>query len=215
MEQPYRIILADDHNIFRQGLKMMIQGRKDLRVVGEAADGLETLELVRELNPDLVILDISMPNMRGIETAREIKILQPEIKILILTMHKNREYLYHVISAGAHGYLLKEDSEKELFSALETIRSGGIYITRHLSGEVAGDLAQVYQGKSQPVFDPLTTREREVVKLIAEGKSNREISDLFFISIRTVENHRANIMKKLNLRRTADLVRYAFQRGII
>ncbi len=213
--EPYRIILADDHNIFRQGLKMLVQGRSDLRVVGEAADGMETLELVKELTPDLVILDISMPNMRGIETAREIKILQPDIKILILTMHKNREYLYHVISAGAHGYLLKEDSEKELFSALETIRNGGIYITRHLSGEVAGDLAQVYQGRGHPVFDPLTTREREVVKLIAEGKSNREISDLFYISIRTVENHRANIMKKLNLRRTADLVRYAFQRGII
>lgn len=211
----YRILLADDHNIFRRGLKKLIEEMEDLDVIGEAGDGLELLDLLRELKPDMVILDISMPNLRGIETTREIKMLYPQMKVLILTMHKNREYLYHAISAGAHGYLLKEDSDMELFSAVQTIRTGGSYITTHLSGEVAEDLAQVYLGKGRLPTEPLTIRESEVLKLIAEGKTNREVAKLLHISVRTVENHRANLTRKLKIRKTADLVRYAIQKGII
>lgn len=210
-----RIVLADDHVLFRQGMKRLIEGMPGVKVIGEASDGLELLSLLKELTPDLAIVDISMPNLRGIEAAREIKMLYPHIKMLILTMHKSKEYLYHTISAGAQGYLLKEDSDVELFSAIETIRNGGIYVTHSLVGELAEDLSQIYSGKGEILREPLTTREREVLKLVAEGKSNREIADLLYISMRTVENHRANIMGKLRLKKTADLVRYAIQKGIV
>jgi DNA-binding NarL/FixJ family response regulator len=208
-------MLADDHVIFRQGMKKLIDAMPGLEVVGEANDGLELLKLLHELKPDMVILDISMPNIRGIEAAHEIKSLHPQVKVLILTMHRNKEYLYHAISAGVQGYLLKEDSDVELFSAIEVIRSGGIYVTRLLVGELAEDVSHIYKGEGQLPLEPLTTREREVVRLIAEGKSSREIADLLCISIRTAENHRANIMRKLNLNKAADLVRYAIQKGIV
>jgi DNA-binding NarL/FixJ family response regulator len=196
-------------------MKKLIDAMPGLEVVGEANDGLELLKLLHELKPDMVILDISMPNIRGIEAAHEIKSLHPQVKVLILTMHRNKEYLYHAISAGVQGYLLKEDSDVELFSAIEVIRSGGIYVTRLLVGELAEDVSHIYKGEGQLPLEPLTTREREVVKLIAEGKSSREIADLLCISIRTAENHRANIMRKLNLNKAADLVRYAIQKGIV
>jgi len=209
------IVLADDHVLFREGMKRLIEEMPGVEVVGEASDGLELLNLLKELTPDMAIIDISMPNLRGIEAAREVRALYPDTKVLILTMHKNKEYLYHAISAGAQGYLLKEDSDIELFSAIETIRNGGIYVTRLLSGELAEDLSQICRGKGQILEEPLTTREREVLKLIAEGKSNSEVADLLCISTRTVENHRANLMKKLRLKKTADLVRYAIQKGIV
>ena len=210
---PYRIVLADDHVMFRQGIKRIIEGIEGLEVIGEASDGFELLNLLNELKPDIVFLDISMPNMRGIEATREIKSLHPDVKVLILTMHRKKEYLYHAISAGAQGYLLKEDSDVELFSAIETIRKGGFYVTRLLAGELVEDISHMYKGNTQLPSEPLTTRERQVLKLIAEGKSNREIADLLYISIRTVENHRANIMKKLNLSKTAEIVKYAILKG--
>lgn len=213
--EPYRVVLADDHPLFREGMKRLIEEMPGVEVIGETSDGLELLDLLKELNPDLAILDISMPNLRGIEAAREIKTLYPRIKVLILTMHKSKEYLYHSVSAGAQGYLLKEDSDTELFSAIETIRNGGVYLTRTLAGELAEDLSEMYSGKRQIPREILTTREREILKLIAEGKSNSEIADLIYISKRTVENHRANIMKKLKAKKPADLVRYAIEKGII
>ncbi|MGD2127405.1 MAG: response regulator transcription factor [Desulfobacteraceae bacterium] len=213
--EPYRVVLADDHPLFREGMKRLIEEMPGVEVIGETSDGLELLDLLKELNPDLAILDISMPNLRGIEAAREIKTLYPRIKVLILTMHKSKEYLYHSVSAGAQGYLLKEDSDTELFSAIETIRNGGVYLTRTLAGELAEDLSEMYSGKRQIPREILTTREREILKLIAEGKSNSEIADLIYISKRTVENHRASIMKKLKAKKPADLVRYAIEKGII
>lgn len=213
--RPYNIVLADDHVLFCEGIKRIISEISDLEVVGEARDGLQLLALLKQLTPDLVILDISMPNIRGIEATREIKMTHPDVKVLILTMHKDKDYLYHAISAGADGYLLKEDADTELFSAIETIRQGKTYISPLLTGEVTDDLLRIYRGNHQLPIDNLTTREREVLQLLAEGKSNREIADLLFISVRTVENHRAKIMRKLNLKRTADLVRYAIQKGII
>lgn len=213
--EPYRVVLADDHLLFREGMKRLIEEIPDVEVIGEASDGMELLNLLRKVNPDMAIMDISMPNLRGIEAAGEIRMLYPAIKILILTMHKSKEYLYHSISAGAQGYLLKEDSDVELLSAIETIRKGQIYVTRSLAGEMAEDLSLIYSGRAQTLRDPLTTREREVLKLIAEGKSNNDIADLLYISIRTVEHHRANVIEKLRLKKTADLVRYAIDKGIV
>jgi DNA-binding NarL/FixJ family response regulator len=196
-------------------MKLLIERMPDVEVVGEAGDGLELLNLLKELAPDMAIIDIAMPNLRGIEAAREIKMINPLTKVLILTMHKSKEYLYHSIAAGADGYLLKEDSDVELLSAIDKIRNGETYVTRILAGELAEDLSQMCQGKSPILQEPLTTREREVLKMVSEGKSNNETAALLGISVRTVENHRANIMKKLKLRKAADLVRYAVKEGLV
>jgi len=214
---PYSIILADDHVLVRQGLRRILEGIPELEVVGEANDGLELLALLDSLVPDIVILDIFMPNLRGIEAIYEIKKIRPEVKILILTMHKDKEYLYLALSAGAKGYLLKEDADKELFSAIEKVRQGKTYISPHFSEEIVDDLVQVGRGGAKTVFevDPLTPREREVLKLIAEGKSSKEIAQLLFISVPTANNHRANIMGKLGLNKATDLVKYAIRKGYV
>ena len=218
MANPFKILLADDHVMFRRGVRSLIQGMDNVEVVGEAGDGLELLRLLKDIHPHLVIMDISMPNLRGLEATREIKILNPEIKVLILSMHKDREYLYHALTAGAEGYLLKEDADGELISAIETLRRNGTFISPLLSHQIADIFVDRFQKRGEPRMapeEPLTIREREIVKLIAEGKSSKEIGDLLFISSRTVQHHRANIMRKLNLKKTADLVKYAIQKGYV
>jgi DNA-binding NarL/FixJ family response regulator len=212
--EPYRIVLADEHVLFRQGVKKIISDIPGMQVVGEANDGLEAIALIKEMLPDLAVLDISMPCLSGIEAAREVKKFLPNIKILILTMHKNKEYLYHAIAAGAQGYLLKEDSDEELFAAIETIRKGAIYVTKSLSVFVSSGISSLLLGEERTIPGSLTLREREIVKLIAEGKTNSEIATVLYISTRTVETHRANIMNKLALKNTAELVRYAVQNGL-
>ena len=210
----YRVVLADDHAMFRQGIKRILNDGESLEVVGEASDGLELLEVSRRTNPDMVILDISMPNLRGLEATREIKTTFPNVKVLILTMHRDKEYVCGAISAGAEGYLLKEDADTELFAAVEKIRKGGCYISPILSGELTHELINTHhKGHSASMGNLLTVREKEVLKLIAEGKSHKEIAALLFISIRTVDHHRANIMKKLNIKDTANLTKYAIRRG--
>jgi DNA-binding NarL/FixJ family response regulator len=213
----YRIVLADDHVLLRQGLKRIINEMAGIEVVGEAGDGLELLSLLKKLTPHMVILDISMPRLRGLEAIHEIKNAHPDVKILVLTMHKDKEYLHQAVSAGADGYLLKEDADKELFSAIEKIRLGKMYVSPILNEGLTGEWAEMRRGDRKPPLEsePLTTREREVVKLIAEGKSNKEIADLLFISARTVERHRANIMCKLKLKKTADMVKYAIHKKYI
>ena len=210
---PYRIVLADDHALLRKGVRKIIEESGDMTVVGEAGDGLELLNLLKKETPDLVILDISMPNLRGIEATSEIKQSYPEVDVLILSMHKRKEYLYHSLNAGAKGYLLKDDTDVELLSAIETIRGGGVYLSSILSNELTSDFIKIAGGTAKPTQDDLTTRERQVLKLVAEGKTSEEIANLLFISSRTVQNHRANIMKKLNLRSTAGLVKYAIRLG--
>jgi DNA-binding NarL/FixJ family response regulator len=213
----FDIVIVDDHVMFRQGVKRILEERSDFEVVGEADCGLELLKLLEKLAPDLIILDISMPNLRGLEAIRETKMTHPNVKILVLTMHKDKEYLHQAITSGAEGYLLKEDTDSELFSAIDRIRQGRIYISPKLSEELTTDLVRMSRGDDKPSFEPekLTSREREVLKLIAEGKSNKETADLLHISVRTVERHRANIMEKLNLKKTADLVKYAIQKGYV
>ena len=214
---PYSIVLADDHALVRQGLRRILEGTDDLEVVGEANDGLELLKLLTHVTPQMVILDIFMPNLRGIEAITEIKTMHPEVKILILTMHRDKEYLYLALSAGAKGYLLKEDAPKELFSAIAKVRQDKTYISPYFSDKVVEDLVQIGKRDAKVIFeaDPLTPREREVLKLIAEGKSSKEIANLLFISVFTVNNHRASIMEKLNLKKATDLVKYAIRKGYI
>jgi DNA-binding NarL/FixJ family response regulator len=214
---PYSIILADDHVLVRQGLRRILEGTDDLEVVGEANDGLDLLQLLKRVTPQMVILDIFMPNLRGIEAITEIKTMQPEVKILILTMHRDKEYLYLALSAGAKGYLLKEDAARDLFSAIAEVRQGKTYISPYFSDTVINDVVQIVKGNAKVIFetDPLTSREREVLKLVAEGKSSKEIANLLFISVFTVNNHRASIMEKLNLNKATDLVKYAIRKGYI
>jgi DNA-binding NarL/FixJ family response regulator len=213
MESPFKILLADDHVMFRRGVRSIIQGMDGVEVVGEAGDGLELLRLLKDIHPHLVIMDISMPNLRGLEATREIKIVDPGVKVLILTMHKDREYLYHALTAGAEG-----DADGELISAIETLRKGGTFISPLLSGQMADIFVEKFRPGGGPPTAPeelLTVREREILKLIAEGKSSKEIGELLFISSRTVQHHRANIMRKLGIKKTADLIKYAIQKGYV
>jgi DNA-binding NarL/FixJ family response regulator len=216
MGKAYRVILADDHILVRRGVKRILEENAKLDVVGEVGDGLELLNALNKTDANMIILDVSMPNLRGIEAIPEIRRIRPEAKVLILTMHKDEEYLYQAISAGADGYLLKEDAEKELFSAIESIQSGKIYISPGLADQSMQNWARMRRGEEDsPRADALTVRQREILKMIAEGKSNKEIGDMLCISVRTVERHRANMMEKLNIRKTAELVQYALRKHYI
>jgi len=213
----YRVILADDHVLVRQGLKKIIAETDDVQVVGEAGDGLELLDILAKSKADMVILDISMPRLRGIEAIHEITAVHPDVAIVVLTMHKDMEYLYLALSSGAKGYVLKDDADEELFAAIARVRHGRTYVSPYFSEELVDSLVHVGRGEGKRHFntDPLTPREREIVKLIAEGKSSREIAELLFISGRTVDNHRAKIMEKLNLKKATDLVKYAIEKGYV
>jgi DNA-binding NarL/FixJ family response regulator len=213
--ESYQIILADDHALIRSGIKRILSENPGLKVLSEASDGLELLDLLNDLSPDMVILDISMPNLRGIEAVREIKTKRPDLKVLMLTMHRDTELLQLAIRAGADGYLLKEDAEVELFSAIDTVRQGKTYVSPLLQEEVNNCWAQSCRGESRPLAPTLTIRETEVLKLIGEGKAKKEIADLLSISIHTVEHHRENIMSKLNLKTSSGLVRYAIQKNLV
>ena len=210
----YRIILADDHVLVRQGIRRILEDIKDIQVVQEVGDSNHLLEALKAQAADLVILDISIPQISGIEAAKEIKKTYPHLKILFLTMHKKREYLNDALSAGADGYLLKEDAAKELDSAIALIRRGGIYVSPLLTGELA-DLYVKSRREVSPAssLEPLSPREIEILTLIAEGKSSKEIAQVLFLSFRTVQNHRTRIMKKLNLKKSAGLVKYAIRKG--
>lgn len=212
---PYAIVLADDHAMVRQGIKRILEEERGLQVVAEVSDGLELLELLPSLSVDMVIMDIGMPSLSGIEATKSIKQSRPEIKVLILTMHKSNEFLNLAFSAGADGYLLKEDVAKELLAAIEKIRHDSTYISPLLAPFVA-DFYVRSRRKELPKspYDLLTKREIEILKLIAQGKSGKEIAELLFLSHRTVQNHRTSILRKLKLHKSTDLVKYALLHGI-
>ncbi len=209
----YGIVLADDHTIVRRGIKRMIEENPDLEVVGEASDGIDLLRLLRKTRADMVLLDISMPNLGGIEAAKEIKKTHPHVKVLILTMHKGKELLHHALSNGADGYMLKEESEKELYSAIGKIRRGGVYVSPCLTEELASDYADICHGAFSQASQILTRREREILKFIVDGRSSREIADTLFLSVRTVEHHRSSIMEKMGVKGIVDLVKEAVRKG--
>jgi len=206
---PYTIILADDHAMLREGIRKIIERIEGVLISGEANDGLELLELLKKSSPNLIILDISMPNLRGLEAIREIRKTYPKVKILVLTMHKKKEFLRQALRDGADGFLLKEDAGSELIRAVQTVRKGGKY----LSPLLANVLTSLAVEEENP--EVLTMREREVLKLLVEGKRTIEIAAALYISPHTVRRHRSNIMEKLNIKNLADLVKYAISQSYI
>jgi two-component system response regulator NreC len=210
------IVLADDHHVVRQGLRVLLEAEPDFRVVGETGDGLAVLNLVERLKPDVLILDIIMPGSSGLEVTREVGRHSPGTRVVILSMHANEAYVLEALQAGAMAYVLKGSTSEELVDAVREVAAGRRYLSSPLTERAVE--AYVQKAKAAALLDPyetLTTREREVLHLAAEGYTNAEIADRLFISQRTVETHRANMMRKLDLRTQTDLIRYALQRGII
>ncbi len=212
---PIQIVLADDHVLIRRGLKKIIDGQPFLQVIGDVGDGQELLTLLQGKCPDIILLDISMPNLRGIEAIVQVKKLCPHVKILILTMHSSKDFLASAIRAGADGYALKEDTDTELLSAIQKCLDGDLYIAPTLAVGISPQELTLMCSKVRVAHDQLTTREKQVVTLVAEGHKSKDIAKLLSISIRTVEHHRANIMKKTGIKSTADLIKYAILKGFI
>lgn len=210
-----RVVLADDHALIRHGIKKIIEDESSLAVIGQVGDGLELLNFIKKIAPDIILLDISMPNLRGIEAIGECKKICPKVKIIMLTMHKSKQYLCHALSACADGYVLKEDSDNELLTAIDDALKGKLFISPVLADELNAEEIKSCREKKGVVSDSLTPRERQVLKLVAEGKTSRDIAELLSISTRTVEHHRANLLKKLNISNTADLIKYAIRKGYV
>lgn len=211
----YRILLADDHSLVRAGLKLILEAEPDLTVVGEAGDGEEAVQLARKLQPDLAILDISMPRLTGLQAARQISRAVPTSTVLMLSMHDNEQYFFSALQAGANGYVLKSVADEELVTACRAAMCGEPFLTAGLeSGLVRDYLERLRRGERVPKA-VLTAREEEVVKLIAEGNTTREIAKLLVISHKTVERHRANLLGKLGMRDRTELTRYAIRAGLV
>ncbi len=217
MTQPRktRVLVADDHTIVRQGLKALLEGEPDIRVVGEASDGREAMRKAAALHPDVVVMDVSMPRMNGLEaTARIIKEVAGT-RVIALTMHDSEEYVYSLLKAGASGYLLKESAATDLVLAIRAVRQGGTYLHPAISMKVVGEYLKRPSRRARSAgVDVLSGREREILQLIAEGNTNKEIASLLGLSVKTIENHRTRIMEKLEIHNVAGLTRYAISRGI-
>jgi two-component system response regulator NreC len=211
---PIRILIADDHGILRAGLRNLLTPDSDMQVVGEAADGAEAVRLVLRLQPDLVLMDISMPNMGGMDALQQITEKLPGCKVLMLTVHEDEGLLRKAIRAGASGYVIKRAAESELIGAIRTAMQGDLYIHPAMNRLLLRDLVPA-GAAARPSENTLTHRELEVLRLVARGYTNNQIADTLCISPRTVEGHRANLMAKLNLRRRVELVEYAEQHGLL
>jgi DNA-binding NarL/FixJ family response regulator len=216
MAAKYRFVIAEDHTILREGLRALLSSSPDFEIVGEAEDGREAIRCVEKLKPDLILTDLSMPRMNGMEAIREIRKRAPETKILVLTVHKTEEYILATLQAGADGYLLKDSTHGELLAAVRHVLSGKHYISPGISDKVLeGYLEGRKTLKTRTSWETLTQREREILKLIAEGYKSKEIADDLCISVKTVEKHRANLMEKLNLHNVQALTTYAIERGLV
>jgi DNA-binding NarL/FixJ family response regulator len=212
-----KLLLADDHEIVRQGLRSMLEAQRDCAVVGEAADGRQAVAMTKELNPDIVILDIGMPSLNGLEATRQILKIRPQTKVLILTMHESDSVIREVLDAGARGYILKTDAGRDLVSAVESLRRNKTFFTSRVSQMI---LDGFLKGDTRPRDSEsdgirLTPRQREIVQLLAEGKSSKEVAVALDLSVKTAETHRANIMRKLDCHSVSEVVRYAIRNKII
>ncbi len=210
-----RVLVADDHHIVRAGVRLMLNAQEDIEVVGEASDGQEALDLVAKLEPDVVLMDIAMPNLNGLEATRRIKESHPRVQVLALTMHDNEEYFFRLLRAGGSGYLLKKAAPTELVEAIRSVCHGGAYLFPSVARTLVDDyLHRVASGEEQASYDGLTDREREVLRLIAQGKTTPEIGRSLYLSPHTVQTHRDHIMEKLNLHTKAELIKYAIRKGL-
>lgn len=205
-----RVLLADDHAIVRQGVRGLLE-REGYDVVAEAGDGREAVQLARELSPDMAVLDLAMPLQDGVETAQEIAQVSPGTRSILLTMHAEEPYVVRAMQAGIRGYVLKGQTTADLISAIAEVMQGGIYF----SPGVSGAIVQAYQIRTQAASNQLSTRERQVLQLVADGKTTKEIAHLLGISVKTADSHRSRIMSKLNIHDTAGLVRYAIREGLV
>jgi len=213
---PIRILLADDHTVMRNGLRLLLERQRNLTVVGEASDGRETVRLAGQLAPEVVVMDIAMPNLNGIEAARQIMAANPHIAIVILSMHSDESYVIRALKAGARAYLLKDSAEGDLIAAIHAITDGKSFFSPAISRILVEDyMRQLEQQHVEDTYELLTAREREVLQLLAEGKTNKEVAAMLNLSIYTVETHRTHILQKLNLHSVPELILYAVRKGII
>lgn len=212
-KQIIKVLVADDHPVVRRGLQTCLARQPRIKVVGEAADGDEALRKTLELLPHVVLMDISMPGMNGLAVTEQLRKEAPDVKVLIISMHKNKDAIFRVIQAGAHGYVSKEAPPEELLRAIESVYEGGAYFSEEIARAALAEFVK-NGGKKEP-FARLTSREREVLVAIAEGKSNKEIADKLGIGVRTIETHRERIMRRLNIHSVAGLTRYAIANGLI
>jgi two-component system, NarL family, response regulator NreC len=211
-----RVLLADDHAIVRRGLRSLIETQPDIEVVGEAADGLEALRLCEEQRPDAIILDVAMPKLNGIEVAERVQKLSPAPSVIILSMHADESYIIRALAAGARAYLLKDATDEDLIPALRAVAAGRPFFSPSVTGVLIEDYVRQLQARGlTDSYHLLTDREREVLQLLAEGRSNKEVAALLDVGLSTVETHRANLMQKLNLHNTAEIVLYAVRKRII
>jgi DNA-binding NarL/FixJ family response regulator len=207
---PIRVLLADNHSMVRQGLKALLE-REGFQVVGEASDGQEALRLAPDVRADVAILDISMPILNGLEAARGLQKCSPKTKIILLTRHDEDPYVTEALRAGVKAYVLKSQASNDLVHAIQQVSRGGVYLSPSISHTVVG----AYLSKTELPVDPLTSRERQVLQLVGEGKSTKDVASLLGISVKTAESHRARLMRKLDIHETASLVRYAIRRGLV
>lgn len=209
-----KIILADDHNVLREGLKSLLNQQQDFEVIGEADNGRDAVRLTKKLEPDIVVLDIGMPNMNGIQATQHIVAEVPDTKVLALSMHSDHQFVVKMLQAGASGYMLKDCAYEELISAVRDINAGKFYLSKDVTGVVINNYINMIQAVDAVSHPTLTSRERETLQLIAEGKSTAETANLLNVSPKTIETHRKNMMDKLDIHNIADLTKYAVREGI-
>lgn len=211
-----RVLLADDHNVMRKGLKLLLERQPNLVVVGEAADGRQAVEIAASAKPDVVVMDLAMPNLNGIEAARQIVAKNPRVAVAVLSMHSDESYIVRALKAGARAYLLKDSAEADLIDAIRALSEGKSFFSPAISHILVEDYMCALQRKGvEDSYELLTTREREILQLLAEGKSNKEVANMLNLSLYTVETHRTHILQKLNLHTVPELILYAVRKGII
>lgn len=209
-----RVLLVDDHTIFREGVRALLSNYDDIEVVGEASDGREAIDKVTQLQPDVVLMDIAMPGLGGLEATLEIRKIRPESRVLILTQYDNREYVFPILKAGAAGYALKQAAATDLVSAIRAVHAGGSFLYPTVAKTVL-DRYLTQEQVPEDSYETLSDREKQVLRLVAEGRTNKEIAELLVLSVKTVMGHRANLMEKLGIHNRTELVKYAIRHGLI